>query len=368
MAWRPASSAPAWPHASSPSARFSRRFGHNAAHYRRMRHPCGCRRRSRRLSRRSHRLKATIRPGRGNLNSLRGLLTAQQQEGDRNETYHRNPGYRIRVIRPGIRPELFRRLERVYARQVDAWRQQWRSLSQHQRAPRNRSGWRRRRDVSRASQAPLEASLASWISPALQTFRNVSRQKKAQRNSEHPFFGERMLEVALFAADGAVIPDSRSYSGFQEAALPTCKTGNTIKQKGRHNRRRGAVYEKDHQEVTVMKVSILAVAAVIALAGPAFAQQLNGATLGQSQPGTNAGVPYPNPATADPAPAEPDPTPAATERTAPVAGSSVKQQAATPPKHHKKKTAAKKPPAPSAASTEAAAKPAPASPGASPPH
>lgn len=79
-----------------------------------------------------------------------------------------------------------------------------------------------------------------------------------------------------------------------------------------------------------MKLSIVAAATVFALSGPAFAGSdgLNGSTLGQSQPGVNAGVPYPNPAAADPAPAE-------TERPAPVASSSVKEQGAAPRKHRK---------------------------------
>jgi len=53
------------------------------------------------------------------------------------------------------------------------------------------------------------------------------------------------------------------------------------------------------QEVTAMKLSIIAVAAVFALTSPAFAQTgssdgLNGATLGKSMRGVNNGVPYPN--------------------------------------------------------------------------
>jgi hypothetical protein len=52
------------------------------------------------------------------------------------------------------------------------------------------------------------------------------------------------------------------------------------------------------QEVTAMKLSIVAVAAVFALSSPAFAQSstdgLNGSTLGKSMRGVNNGVPYPN--------------------------------------------------------------------------
>jgi len=47
-----------------------------------------------------------------------------------------------------------------------------------------------------------------------------------------------------------------------------------------------------------MKLSIVAVAAVFALSSPALAQSGssdNGLSLGTSQPGVNAGVPYPNP-------------------------------------------------------------------------
>jgi hypothetical protein len=56
-----------------------------------------------------------------------------------------------------------------------------------------------------------------------------------------------------------------------------------------------------------MKLAIAAVAAVLALSSPAFAQtgtsdRLNGTTLGQSQNGFSAGVPYPNPAATDPTP------------------------------------------------------------------
>jgi hypothetical protein len=53
------------------------------------------------------------------------------------------------------------------------------------------------------------------------------------------------------------------------------------------------------QEVTAMKLSIVAVAAVFALSSPVFAQSynsdgLNGANLGKSMRGVNNGVPYPN--------------------------------------------------------------------------
>jgi hypothetical protein len=53
------------------------------------------------------------------------------------------------------------------------------------------------------------------------------------------------------------------------------------------------------QEVTAMKLSIVAVAAVFALSSPVFAQSynsdgLNGASLGKSMRGVNNGVPYPN--------------------------------------------------------------------------
>jgi hypothetical protein len=85
-----------------------------------------------------------------------------------------------------------------------------------------------------------------------------------------------------------------------------------------------------------MKLSIAAVAAVFVLCSPALAQQLNGGeTLGQSQLGTTAGVPYPNRAATD------DPTPEATERTAPVESGDAKVQGAAAPKPHKK--ASKKP-------------------------
>jgi hypothetical protein len=79
-----------------------------------------------------------------------------------------------------------------------------------------------------------------------------------------------------------------------------------------------------------MKRSFVAIAAVFALSGPVFAQHLNGGgTLGQSQPGATAGVPYPNPAASD------DPGPEATERAAPDESSDAKPQAAAPPKPHK---------------------------------
>lgn len=126
-----------------------------------------------------------------------------------------------------------------------------------------------------------------------------------------------------------------------------------------------------------MKLSIVAVVTVFALSAPAFAQTgssdgLNGATLGQSQNGFSSGVPYPNPGAADPNPeAKHHPVPAATDRTAPVAGSSVQEQGADTPKHRKDSgmsASRKKPPAPSGASAQAAAKPAPPSPGASSPH
>jgi hypothetical protein len=97
-----------------------------------------------------------------------------------------------------------------------------------------------------------------------------------------------------------------------------------------------------------MRLSIVVVAAAFALSGPAFAQSdLNGATLGQSQPGVNAGVPYPNTTATD------NPAPAATERTAPLENSGgAKQPGATTQKHHKNsgknfgmQTTGKKPPA-----------------------
>jgi hypothetical protein len=79
-----------------------------------------------------------------------------------------------------------------------------------------------------------------------------------------------------------------------------------------------------------MKLSIAALAAMFVLSSPAFAQSdLNGATLGRSQPGVNAGVPYPNTTATD------NPSPAATERTAPVSSSVAKQQGAASQKHHK---------------------------------
>ena len=70
--------------------------------------------------------------------------------------------------------------------------------------------------------------------------------------------------------------------------------------------------------MTVMKLSIVAVAAMFASSNLAFAQTgtsdgLNGATLGQSQNGFSSGVPYPNPGAADP-------TPAATHNPTPRAG------------------------------------------------
>jgi hypothetical protein len=126
-----------------------------------------------------------------------------------------------------------------------------------------------------------------------------------------------------------------------------------------------------------MKLSIVAVATVLALSSSAFAQTgtsdgLNGATLGQSQNGVSAGVPYPNPAAADPAPeATHNPTAAATDRTAPVASSTVKEQGTGTPKHRKdsgSSAARKKSPAQSEASAQAAAKPAPPSPDASSRH
>src|SRR6202166_415620 len=54
-----------------------------------------------------------------------------------------------------------------------------------------------------------------------------------------------------------------------------------------------------HQEVPAMKLSIAAVAAVVELSSPAFAQSynsdgLNGANLCKSMRGVNNGVPYPN--------------------------------------------------------------------------
>ena len=53
-----------------------------------------------------------------------------------------------------------------------------------------------------------------------------------------------------------------------------------------------------------MKLVIVAVASVLALSGPAFAQSgssdgLNGSTLGKSMRGVNNGVPYPNTNAAD---------------------------------------------------------------------
>jgi hypothetical protein len=121
-----------------------------------------------------------------------------------------------------------------------------------------------------------------------------------------------------------------------------------------------------------MKLSIAAAAAVFMLFSPAFAQSgdVNGATLGQSQPGVNAGVPYPNRA------APYDPAPEATERTAPVENDGGKVQGAAAPKRHKnasKKSASSKKSAETSAKKTAAAKDQvtptnPPSPGASTPH
>jgi hypothetical protein len=125
-----------------------------------------------------------------------------------------------------------------------------------------------------------------------------------------------------------------------------------------------ASYMKAHQEVTVMKLSIVAVAALLALSGPTLAQRLNGGgILGGSQPGTNAGVPYPNTTTDGP-------EPQATERPAAVERSDPKPQVA-PAKHQKNsgkksgtKVSAKKtvPPKDKVTPTNGP------SPGASPPH
>jgi hypothetical protein len=73
-----------------------------------------------------------------------------------------------------------------------------------------------------------------------------------------------------------------------------------------------------------MKLSVLAAATMFVLSGTALAQtgDNNGLSLGKSAPGSNAGVPYPNPAT--------------TDRSAPVAGGGTKQPSAPAPKHHKK--------------------------------
>jgi hypothetical protein len=63
------------------------------------------------------------------------------------------------------------------------------------------------------------------------------------------------------------------------------------------NSLRGLSIAQQHG-VTAMKLSIVAVAAVLALSSPAFAQSssdgLNGSTLGKSMRGVNNGVPYPN--------------------------------------------------------------------------
>jgi hypothetical protein len=74
--------------------------------------------------------------------------------------------------------------------------------------------------------------------------------------------------------------------------------------------------------MTLMKVSVVAAAIVLALAGSALAED-NGLMLGKSMPGTNAGVPYPNPATMD--------------RPAPAVDNSMKQPVTIPPKHRKKR-------------------------------
>jgi hypothetical protein len=80
------------------------------------------------------------------------------------------------------------------------------------------------------------------------------------------------------------------------------------------------------QEVTAMKLSIVAVAAVFALSSPAFAQSynsdgLNGANLGKSMRGVNNGVPYP--------------TTNATDGTAPVGSSGWRPHRAVTPKHYR---------------------------------
>jgi hypothetical protein len=73
-----------------------------------------------------------------------------------------------------------------------------------------------------------------------------------------------------------------------------------------------------------MKLSILALATVLAVSSTfAVAQSdssTNGLSLGKSMPGTTAGVPYPKPAAV---------------RAAPVASSSAKRHGAPHPKHRK---------------------------------
>ena len=115
-----------------------------------------------------------------------------------------------------------------------------------------------------------------------------------------------------------------------------------------------------------MKLSVVAAVALLALSGPALAQRLNGGgTLGGSQPGTNAGVPYPNNMTTD------EPETEATERPAPVESNEAKPPAVAPAKHPK--NSAKKSATKASAKKTAPAKdqitPASApSPGASSPH
>jgi hypothetical protein len=153
------------------------------------------------------------------------------------------------------------------------------------------------------------------IIPGVTDITGISRKKKPQRI----YFG-------VWGCHHRQPVDSV----VREPALRPRKAGNTIKQNGRHTCRKGEVYEWDHQEVTVMKLSIAAVAAVFVLCSPALAQSdLNGATLGRSQPGVNAGVPYPNTTATD------NPSPAVTERTAPVSSSPAKQRGAASQKHHK---------------------------------
>jgi hypothetical protein len=122
-------------------------------------------------------------------------------------------------------------------------------------------------------------------------------------------------------------------SAFRKPVRQACKPETQLNKKANTGVFKASI-RKDHQEVTLMKLSIVAVTTVFALSSPAFAQNgssggLNGGTLGLSQQGVNAGVPYPNPAAADPAPE-------ATERTAPVEIDGGKVQPAATPKPHKK--------------------------------
>jgi hypothetical protein len=114
------------------------------------------------------------------------------------------------------------------------------------------------------------------------------------------------LRDAALAFPGPFGDQAADYRRRRHPSGCRCQSPHLFRRKhanGNLNSLRGLLIVRQ-PEVMVMKLLIVAMAAVFALCSPAFAQSstdgLNGSTLGKSMRGVNNGVPYPNTNLTDP--------------------------------------------------------------------